>query len=96
LILWLLSILFFVCDVISFYLFWYDKTLAINRKWRLSERTLLIFCIIGGVGAFWGMRIFKHKIRKWKFVVISLLGLCLQVFCLLYFGREKVMSEMLR
>ncbi len=47
-----------------------DKGRAKAGKWRISERTLLLLALAGGsVGALAGMLMFRHKIRKAKFVL---------------------------
>lgn len=47
-----------------------DKLKAIKQLWRIPEKTLFLLAAIGGsVGALIGMYLFRHKIRKWYFVV---------------------------
>lgn len=59
-----------VINIISFILMGFDKLLAIFKKRRISENTLLFFSIIGGcIGTLLGMIIFRHKIRKPKFLI---------------------------
>jgi len=48
----------------------YDKRKAIKREWRVPEKSLWLLALIGGApGAFLGMIVFRHKIKKKKFVV---------------------------
>ncbi|GEK30083.1 membrane protein [Kurthia zopfii] len=48
----------------------YDKRKAIKREWRVPEKSLWLLALIGGApGAFLGMIVFRHKIKKMKFVV---------------------------
>lgn len=57
-----------VINLVTFIVFGVDKRRAIMQKWRISERTLLALSAAGGsAGAFAGMRLFRHKIRKPKF-----------------------------
>lgn len=70
---------------ITFLLFGIDKWFAVHQKWRIAEKTLLGFCIIGGsVGALFAMFIFKHKIAKpsffWRFIGIFIAQLFLVFF----------------
>ncbi len=52
-------------NIISFFIMGFDKLLAIIKKRRISEFTLLTLSIFGGsVGAILAMIIFKHKIKK--------------------------------
>ena len=55
-----------IINIISFIIMGLDKLLAILKKQRISENTLLFFAIIGGsIGTLLGMLIFRHKIRKY-------------------------------
>ena len=48
-----------------------DKYCAIRGFWRISEKTLLSCAVLfGGVGAFLGMEIFRHKTKKTLFKTI--------------------------
>lgn len=41
---------------------------ARQGKWRISEATLLLFAVIGGsIGAWLGMRVWRHKTMHKKF-----------------------------
>lgn len=58
-----------------------DKFLAIKHKKRISELNLLIFSFIGGsIGILSGMIIFKHKIRKLKFLILIPLSFLILIF----------------
>ena len=57
-------------SVITFILFGNDKKRAIEHRRRIPERTLLGFSLFGGIGGLLGMRIFRHKTRKWKFRIL--------------------------
>lgn len=55
-------------NAITFILFGLDKYKALKSKWRISEGTLLLFCLIGGTSAgYIAMLLFRHKTRKPKF-----------------------------
>ncbi len=76
-----------LCNVVAFAFYGVDKYLAVKGKRRVPERRLLFFAVIGGVfGAGLGMLIFRHKIRKRRFIVtvsvscvvyLLLIALCL-------------------
>lgn len=60
-----------IMSVIGFTLIGADKRKAVNKAWRIPEKTLLITaCFGGGIGSFFGMYIFHHKTRHIKFVMI--------------------------
>lgn len=59
-----------ICSICSFLQMGYDKRKAIKREWRVPEKSLWLLALIGGApGAFLGMIVFRHKIKKKKFVV---------------------------
>ena len=62
----LLYILFI--NIFSFTLMLIDKKMAIKKKWRISEQTLLSVSFIGGsLGAYLAMILFRHKTKHFKF-----------------------------
>ena len=55
-------------NVVTFILYGMDKYKAKKAKWRISETTLLTLAAIGGsIGAWAGMRIWRHKTLHKKF-----------------------------
>ena len=73
---------YFVCvNVLTFLVYGIDKwrstsgrllptgrKKARQGKWRISEATLLLFAVIGGsIGAWLGMRVWRHKTMHKKF-----------------------------
>lgn len=60
-----------IINIISLITMALDKLFAIKNIRRISENTLLLIAIAGGVfGTTIGMVIFRHKIRKPKFLII--------------------------
>ena len=59
-----------IASVITFALFGIDKRKAVKNRWRISEKTLLLFSLFGGPGGLLGMLVFHHKTRKWKFRIL--------------------------
>ena len=60
-----------------------DKERAKNHQWRVSEKTLFLFALLGGsIGSIVGMRVFHHKTRHWYFVVGMPLILAVQLILL--------------
>lgn len=61
-------------------LFAIDKRRSRRRQWRIPERTLLAFCLVGGtIGAYWARGKFRHKTRKQPFSTLLLSIAVLQV-----------------
>lgn len=56
---------FIILNVFAFLITAYDKILAVKRKKRISEDTLLTYAAIGGsIGSGIAMYLFRHKITK--------------------------------
>lgn len=72
----MLHILLFLLaiNITAFVAFGFDKYLAINGLWRISERTLISMAIFGGsIGAFIGQKFFRHKTKKFKGLLPALI-----------------------
>lgn len=45
-----------------------DKRRAKKNAWRISEKTLFLFALLGGsIGSIAGMHYFHHKTKHWYF-----------------------------
>ena len=85
----LLSVLL-VWNLVILSVYGIDKHKAIQHKRRISEKSLLLQTIIfGGIGAFLGGRLFRHKINKWYFKFCWLSGIVIDVV-LLYLILTKL------
>ena len=62
---------------LAFGLFWFDKIQAQAHGSRVPERLLLVFSLAGGLGAWMGQHILRHKTRKEPFR--TLLGLVILI-----------------
>lgn len=67
----------FVAEVAGFAAFAWDKHMARQGLQRIPESRLLLFVLAGGIGAWMGQHIFRHKTRKepfrtWMGVVLTL------------------------
>ncbi|MCR4672260.1 MAG: DUF1294 domain-containing protein [Lachnospiraceae bacterium] len=61
---------------LCFILYGIDKSRAKKSKYRIPEAVLLFAALAGGAaGAFAGMKAFRHKTRKWYFILVNILGL---------------------
>lgn len=57
-----------VINAVTFILFGIDKYKAQHDKWRVQETTLISLAVIGGsIGAWLGMKIWRHKTLHGKF-----------------------------
>jgi uncharacterized membrane protein YsdA (DUF1294 family) len=74
------TIPYIILNIISLALFGYDKYQAVREEYRISERHLLVVAFFGPFGAYAGMRIFRHKIRK------PLFSILVPVFILIHAG----------
>ncbi len=60
---WLISM-----TLVTFVAYGYDKAVADSPRTRVPEWVLLALALAGGsLGALVGMRLFRHKTRKWQF-----------------------------
>ncbi len=62
-----------------------DKFKAIHHQWRIRESHLILTTLLGPFGALFGMLLFRHKIRKLKFIISIPLILVIHVFVCFYF-----------
>ena len=75
-----LWIVYLMLNVISFSLYGLDKQRARRGLWRIRESVLLaIAWLMGGVGAWLGMRLFHHKTQKRRFVISANVASVLQL-----------------
>jgi len=75
---------FIAVNLISMVLFGLDKFWAMRDGGRIPESSLLMLSALGPFGAFLGMVLFRHKIRKPKFLLVPLF-LIIQLVLLYYF-----------
>lgn len=78
-----LIFLLLTLNAVTLIIFGIDKYLARTNRHRISEKSLLTLALIGGsVGAITAQRLFRHKTRKFKYVlwVILLLHITLGWF----------------
>lgn len=74
-----------IWNVIVFLIYGADKLFAKLDAWRISERSLLISALLlGGAGAFLGMRIWRHKTRHKSFRVTVGFSLAVTIAAIVY------------
>ena len=86
---WLCALL--VSNLLAFALMGLDKARAGRGKWRISEKTLFLFPLLGGaLGGLLGMMTFHHKTRKWYFVWGFFLLALAQLMVFIYWTKKVV------
>lgn len=64
----LLGLYLLAVNLAAFILMGVDKRKAKKEVWRIKEKTLFLFPVLGGaLGGLLGMRVFHHKTRHWYF-----------------------------
>ena len=67
-------------NVLAFFIYGIDKYLAIRKKYRVSEYSLIILSVFGGpIGSLLGMRVFHHKTKKLIFWIVNIILLIIWV-----------------
>lgn len=61
------SVAVVLANLLAFVVYGFDKRQAVNDAWRVSEGTLILLAILGGIGAWMGCEVFRHKTRKQPF-----------------------------
>ena len=84
-----LFIYLLVISLISVFVTVLDKYLAKHNMWRISEKALLVFAVLGGgVAMYTTMRIIHHKTRKNKFMfgIPAIILLEIGIAAIIYFN----------
>lgn len=69
-----------VYNLVTFGVYGYDKKCAIKNKRRISEKQLILMGLcFGGIGAFLGMQLFRHKTRHLKFQILIPVFMIVQI-----------------
>lgn len=59
-----------IINLIAFIAVFADKQKAKKKRHRISEKALFLLAAIGGsTGAYISMLIFRHKTKKWHFII---------------------------
>lgn len=76
-----LELYLLLINLISFITFFIDKRKSIKNKWRVRENTLHLLSFVGGVyGSIAAMLFFRHKTKKPKFCIITVIALVINTF----------------
>ena len=57
-------------NIITMLLYAIDKRKAIKDKWRIPEKTLLLWSFFAPWGGYAGMKLMRHKTKHKKFTVL--------------------------
>ena len=72
-----------IINIFTFIIYGVDKFLAVKHYYRISEKLLYLFSILGGaLGALLGMFFFRHKTLKLKFYLVNIIFLVIWVILL--------------
>jgi uncharacterized membrane protein YsdA (DUF1294 family) len=75
----------FALNLLTFLIYGIDKFKAKKAKWRISEATLILLAVIGGsIGAWLGLKVWRHKTQHKKFYIGIPIILTLQVIATIY------------
>ena len=71
-----------IINIITFLTMYIDKKRVKWGKWRIKESTLFMLVLLGGgIGGIAGMKIFRHKTKKTRFVIGFPLILIMEIIC---------------
>lgn len=77
-------------NLIVFIVYGIDKYKAKHDKWRIPEKTLLLLAfLMGGLGAYLGMKVFRHKTQHKLFIIGVPLCIVLNILFLVLPGILK-------
>jgi len=82
---------YLLLNLAAYLLYGLDKKKAEMGRWRTSERTLLAAAAVGPFGAWAGMRRFRHKTQKTKFVLVPVF-LLLHAAAIVWLAYSRVAS----
>ncbi|MCJ8313095.1 MAG: DUF1294 domain-containing protein [Saccharospirillaceae bacterium] len=81
----LITLIYFVASLISYYLYAKDKKAAKNDTWRVSENTLHLSALLfGWPGAIIAQLRLRHKTKKVKFRIVFWLTLIMNISLLMW------------
>jgi len=71
---------YILINIVSFSMYGADKKKAQKSEWRIKESTLILSAFLfGGIGALAGMKVFHHKTKHTKFIVLVPLAVILNI-----------------
>ncbi len=85
-----MPIYLFIVNALGFFIMLFDKYLAKNNLWRISEATLFGVAALGGsLGCICGMYTVRHKTKHMRFVIGMPVILVMQIAAIVLFFYYK-------
>lgn len=82
-----------IINIISFFIMLYDKRQAIYHNFRISEKTIFIISLLlGGIGTYVGMYVFRHKTKHLKFTIGIPIVIILNIISVFYIFNYLISS----
>ncbi len=82
-----------IINIISFFIMLYDKRQAIFHNFRISEKTIFIISLLlGGIGTYVGMYVFRHKTKHLKFTIGIPIVIILNIISVFYIFNYLISS----
>ena len=70
-----------IVNFLAYLLYGIDKRRSIKQQYRISEKALLLIAFLGGgIGAWLGMKHYRHKTKHLKFTILVPLSIVTTVF----------------
>ncbi|WP_026878882.1 DUF1294 domain-containing protein [Ignatzschineria larvae DSM 13226] len=70
-----------IINCLAYLLYGIDKRRSIKQQYRISEKMLLLVAFLGGgVGAWLGMKHYRHKTKHLKFTILVPLSIVTTIF----------------
>lgn len=83
---------FILINLLGLLFMYIDKEKAKRSKWRIKESTLFSIAMLGGsIGAYIGMKTFRHKTKHAKFKYGIPIIILIQLLIFLYRGNNSVL-----
>ena len=77
--------IFLIWNIAIFLIYGMDKFFAMKKCGRVPESVLILTAMMmGGIGAFFGMNLFRHKTRKLKFRILIPICAVINIVCLVF------------
>lgn len=91
-------ILYLLLSIITFLLYWLDKIKAQKNVWRIPEKRLHFFSLIGGwPGALIAQRRLRHKSRKQSFLIVFYITVIVNISAVAFYcysGADFISSDL--
>jgi len=89
-------VVFVLLNITTFFLYVIDKRKAEKNKWRISEFTLILFTLMcGAVGAYFGMRVARHKTKKKKFKIAVAISFIFTLIVMIHIAHSLTLDRII-